>query len=65
LLTSGKEERLIIDADYVGFLIPDEFIVGYGLDYNQAYRNIPYIGVLDKEVYSDAHILTAKRSENI
>jgi hypoxanthine phosphoribosyltransferase len=61
LLDKRQRRKIDIDADYVGFLIPDEFIVGYGLDYNQAYRNIPYIGVLDKEVYSDAHILTAKK----
>ncbi len=40
-----------IDADYVGFVVPDEFIVGYGLDYAQKYRNLPYVGVLKKSVY--------------
>lgn len=40
-----------ISADYVGVDVPNEFVVGYGLDYNQYYRNLPYIGVLKKEVY--------------
>ena len=41
-----------ITADYAGFEVPDEFVVGYGLDYCQQYRNMPYIGVLKPEVYS-------------
>ena len=40
-----------IQADYVGKVIPDEFVVGYGLDYDEKYRNLPYIGVLKPEVY--------------
>lgn len=40
-----------IKADIVGFEVPDEFVVGYGLDYNQRYRNLPYIGVLKPEIY--------------
>lgn len=41
-----KPERRVVDVnvDYIGFRIPDEFVVGYGLDYNQKYRNLPYIG---------------------
>ena len=48
-----KPERRVADikADYIGFTVPDEFVVGYGLDYNQKYRNLPYIGVLKPEVY--------------
>ena len=42
-----------IYADYIGALVPNEFIVGYGLDYNEYYRNLPYIGVLKKSVYSE------------
>jgi hypoxanthine phosphoribosyltransferase len=38
-----------VDADYAGFDIPDEFVVGYGLDYNERYRNLPFIGVLNEE----------------
>lgn len=41
-----------ISADYIGGLVPNEFVVGYGLDYNEKYRNLPYIGVLKEEVYS-------------
>ena len=41
-----------LQADFVGFTIPNEFVVGYGLDYNEHYRNLPYIGVLKPEVYS-------------
>lgn len=48
-----KPSRRVVDinADYVGFEIPNEFAVGFGLDYNQKYRNLPYVGVLKKEVY--------------
>lgn len=48
-----KPERRIADikADYVGCKVPDEFVVGYGLDYAQNYRNLPYIGVLKRSVY--------------
>lgn len=43
-----KPDRRVVDieADYTGFTIPDEFVVGYGLDYDQRYRNLPYIGVV-------------------
>lgn len=41
-----------VEADYRGFLVPDEFIVGYGLDYAGKYRNLPYIGILKREIYS-------------
>lgn len=43
-----------IKPDYVGFTVPDEFIVGYGLDYAEYYRNLPYIGVLKPEVYTNS-----------
>ena len=47
-LLDKPERRVVKDVkvDYVGFVIPDEFAVGYGLDYNQKYRNLPYIGVV-------------------
>ena len=46
-----KPERRVKDVkvDYVGFEIPDEFVVGYGLDYDQHYRNLPYVGVIESE----------------
>ena len=49
-----KPERRVVDVkvDYMGFNIPDEFVVGYGLDYAQRYRNLPYIGVLKEQIYS-------------
>ena len=48
-----KPSRRVVDVavDYVGYEIPDEFVVGYGLDYDENYRNLPYIGVLKREVY--------------
>lgn len=52
LLDKPSRREKAITADYVGFVVPDEFVVGYGLDYDQKYRNMPYIGVLKPEVYS-------------
>ena len=48
-----KPSRRVVDVtvDYVGYEIPDEFAIGYGLDYNELYRNLPYIGVLKPSVY--------------
>jgi hypoxanthine phosphoribosyltransferase len=51
LLDKPSRRKVNITPDYNGFLIPDEFVVGYGLDYNEHYRNLPYIGVLKREVY--------------
>lgn len=50
-----KPERRTVDLtpDYCGFTVPDEFVVGYGLDYAEKYRNLPYIGVLKPEVYGN------------
>jgi hypoxanthine phosphoribosyltransferase len=50
LLKEGKQET-DVTCRYVGFSCPDEFVVGYGLDYAERYRNLPYIGVLDPKVY--------------
>ena len=53
VLLDKPEGRIVdIKADYVGGHVPNEFVVGYGLDYNEKYRNLPYIGVLKEEVYS-------------
>lgn len=46
-----RKPGITIKADYTGFVIPNEFVVGYGLDYNEYYRNLPYIGILKPEVY--------------
>lgn len=48
-----KPDRRIVDieAEYVGFSIPNEFVIGFGLDFNQKYRNLPYVGVLKEECY--------------
>lgn len=52
LLDKPARRKADINADYVGFICPDEFIVGYGLDYAERYRNLPYIGVLKPEIYA-------------
>lgn len=51
LLLKLKQRECAIVIDYVGFEIPDEFVVGYGLDYAEIYRNLPFVGVLRPEVY--------------
>ena len=52
LLDKPSRRTKAVAADLAGFTIPDAFVVGYGLDYDQKYRNIPYIGVLKPEAYS-------------
>ena len=53
-LLDKPEGRVVeIEADYTCFTIPNEFVVGYGLDYKENYRNLPYVGVLKEEVYSN------------
>ena len=52
LLDKPERRKVDVYADYIGFTIPNEFVVGYGLDYQEFYRNLPYIGVLKPEVYS-------------
>ena len=46
-----RNPSVTLQADYVGFTIPNEFVVGYGLDFNEYYRNLPYIGILKPECY--------------
>lgn len=53
LLDKPERRKVDIHADYVGAQVPDEFIVGYGLDYAEKYRNLPYIGVLKPEIYQN------------
>jgi len=53
LLSKKKQRAREVDTDYVGFEIEDEFVVGYGLDFRERYRNLPYIGVLRKELLEE------------
>lgn len=53
LLDKPSRRLRDIEADFIGYTIPDEFVVGYGLDYSEYYRNLPYIGVLKPEVYTN------------
>ena len=46
-----RKPGITLKADYVGFTIPNAFVVGYGLDYNEKYRNLPFVGILKPEVY--------------
>jgi len=56
VLLSKRERRVRdVDADYIGFEIDDEFVVGYGLDFMERYRNLPYVGVLRKELLEPAN----------
>lgn len=52
LLDKPSRRQVDIDADYVGFVVPDEFLVGFGLDYDGLYRNLKFIGTLKPEIYS-------------
>lgn len=52
LLDKPSRRLADISADYTGFVVPDAFVVGYGLDYGEKYRNLPYIGVLKPEIYA-------------
>ncbi|HEX8026569.1 MAG TPA: hypoxanthine phosphoribosyltransferase [Candidatus Limnocylindrales bacterium] len=54
LLDKPARRLVEIDVDYVGFTIPDQFVVGYGLDYGELYRNLRFVGVLKPEVYTAA-----------
>lgn len=53
LLDKPTGRKADLEADYVGFVVPDAFVVGYGLDYLEKYRNLPYIGILKPEVYGN------------
>ncbi|MDU2058036.1 MAG: phosphoribosyltransferase family protein, partial [Dermabacter sp.] len=53
LLRKPEAVKVDIDVKYVGFDIPNEFVIGYGLDYAEKYRNLPYIGILKPSVYAD------------
>lgn len=51
LLNKPKRRAVELEVKYIGFEVPDEFIVGYGIDYAEKYRNLPFIGILKREVY--------------
>ena len=53
LLDKPARRKAPVKADFIGFEVPDEFVVGYGLDYAEKYRNLPFVGILKPEVYSD------------
>ena len=53
LLSKEGKQRVPIQCKYVGFYVADEFVVGYGLDYAEKYRNLPYVGVLKPAIYAD------------
>lgn len=55
LLNKPERRESDVTVEYLGFDIPNEFVVGYGLDYRELYRNLPYIGVLKPEIYTDPH----------
>ena len=54
ILNKPDRREANIEADYAGFDIPDEFVVGYGLDFAEKYRNLPFVGVLKPEIYENA-----------
>lgn len=53
LLDKPERRQVDVEADYVGFKVPNEFIVGYGLDFDGVYRNLPFVGVLKRAVYAN------------
>ena len=53
LLDKPSGRKVSFTPDMVGFTVPDAFVVGYGLDYNEHYRNLPFVGIVKKEVYTD------------
>ena len=54
LLDKPSRREVDFTPDFCGMAVPDEFVVGYGLDYNEKYRNLPFIGVLKREIYDHA-----------
>ena len=53
LLDKPSRRKVAVNADYLGFECPDEFVIGYGLDYAEKYRNLPFVAVLKREIYED------------
>lgn len=65
LLEKPARRTVDIQADYVGFTIPDEFVVGYGLDYADHYRNLPFIGALHPRIYGEGNNESDSSSEEV
>jgi len=63
LLSKPARRRVDVPIDYICFEIPDEFVVGYGLDFNQIYRNLPFVGVLKPELYTQPRESTSTETE--
>ncbi len=62
MVKKDKPDAIDVQVDRVGFVVPDEFVVGYGLDYAGRYRNVPFIGVLDPSVYTPADDAATEKS---
>ncbi|MCP4416019.1 MAG: hypoxanthine phosphoribosyltransferase, partial [Chloroflexi bacterium] len=56
LLNKPSRREVDVEVDYIGFDIPDEFVVGYGLDFDELYRNLPFIAVLKPEVFAHLNL---------
>ena len=56
LLDKAEQRVVPVPLNYTGFTIPDEFVVGYGLDYRELHRNLPFLAVLKREVYASAEV---------
>lgn len=54
LLDKPSRREVDVPVDFIGFEIPDEFVIGYGLDYDEKYRNLPFVGVLKESIFADA-----------
>ena len=63
ILSKPSRRQADIEPDYKGFDVPDEFVVGYGLDYDEKYRNLPYVGVLKPQVYNREGLLRQGRRD--
>jgi hypoxanthine phosphoribosyltransferase len=61
LLDKRARRQVALPIKYTGFDVPDAFVVGYGLDYQQRYRNLPFIGILRPEIFTDDHLQHAAR----
>jgi len=63
LLSKPSRRVVEVPIDYLGFEVPDEFVVGYGLDFQQKYRNLPYIGIMRKSTHRESTVVPLRRSD--